>query len=136
MGGEGGGTIDTKPATNCGTSGGFIYHTLADFLYFYSEGSYINSLHTTFPNTTPQSRQSAKRLLQSSEMGLPHPFSRRPPPTLWSGGGGHTRLRERGWESPNADEGTDTVVLYIYKYFVHHTLQLDTGNYMHVSNAD
>jgi hypothetical protein len=33
-------------------------------------------------------------------------------------GGGHTRLRERGWGSPNSDEGTYTVVLYIYKYFV------------------
>jgi hypothetical protein len=35
-----------------------------------------------------------------------------PPPTLWSGGGGHTRLRERGWGSPNSDEGTFTVVLF------------------------
>jgi len=41
-----------------------------------------------------------------------------PPPTLWSGGRGHTCLRERGWGSPNSDEGTYTVVLFIYKYFV------------------
>jgi hypothetical protein len=34
----------------------------------------------------------------------PHPLVR---------GGGHTRLRERGWGSPNSDEGTYTVVLYI-----------------------
>ncbi len=27
-------------------------------------------------------------------------------------------MRERGWGSPNSDDGTDTVVLYIYKYFV------------------
>jgi hypothetical protein len=27
-------------------------------------------------------------------------------------GGGHTRLRERGWGSHNSDEGTYTVVLY------------------------
>jgi hypothetical protein len=33
-------------------------------------------------------------------------------------GGGHTRLRERGWGSPISDEGTYTVVLCIYKYFV------------------
>ncbi len=26
-------------------------------------------------------------------------------------GGGHSRLRERGWGSPHSDEGTDTVVL-------------------------
>ncbi len=43
----------------------------------------------------------------------PPPFSRRRvcPPTLWSGGG-------EGTLSPNSNEGTYTVVLYIYKYFV------------------
>jgi hypothetical protein len=35
-----------------------------------------------------------------------------------SGGEGHTRWRERGWESPNSDEGTYTAVLFIYTYFV------------------
>ncbi len=40
-----------------------------------------------------------------------------PPPHPLQGEG-HTRLRERGWGSPNSDEGTYTVVLYIYKYFV------------------
>ncbi len=43
----------------------------------------------------------------------PHPLARRrvcPPVCL--GGGGHTRLRERGWEGgPISDEGTFTVVL-------------------------
>jgi hypothetical protein len=34
------------------------------------------------------------------------------------GGEGHTRWRERGWESPNSDEGTYTVVLCICTYFV------------------
>jgi hypothetical protein len=38
-----------------------------------------------------------------------------PPPVL---GEGHTRWRERGWESPNSDEGTYTVVLFTYTYFV------------------
>ena len=38
-----------------------------------------------------------------------------PSPRFW--GEGHTRWRERGWGSPNSDEGTYTVVLYIYKYF-------------------
>ncbi len=28
-------------------------------------------------------------------------------------GGRHTRLRERGWASPNSDEGTYTVILYV-----------------------
>jgi hypothetical protein len=39
----------------------------------------------------------------------PHPLVR---------GGGNARLRLKGWGSPNSDEGTYTVVLYIYKYFV------------------
>ncbi len=38
-----------------------------------------------------------------------------PPPVLWEG---LTRLRERGWGSPNSDEGTYTVVLFIYTHFV------------------
>ncbi len=40
------------------------------------------------------------------------------PPHLLVRGGGHTRLRLKGWGSPNSNEGTYTVVLYIYKYFV------------------
>ncbi len=31
-------------------------------------------------------------------------------------GEGHARWREKGWESPNADEGTCTVVLFMYMY--------------------
>jgi hypothetical protein len=61
-----------------------------------------------------QSRQSAKLFLQSSELGLLHPFSRRrvcPHPHPLVRGGGHTRLRERGWGCPNSDEGTYTAVL-------------------------
>ncbi len=33
-------------------------------------------------------------------------------------------MRERGWGSPNSDEGTYTVVLFIYKYFVSGTNNL------------
>ncbi len=33
-------------------------------------------------------------------------------------------MRERGWGSPNSDEGTYTVVLFIYKYFVSWTIRL------------
>jgi hypothetical protein len=35
-------------------------------------------------------------------------------------GEGHTRRRERGWESPNSDKGTYFVVLFILyiRYFV------------------
>ncbi len=67
-----------------------------------------------------QSRQSAKLFLQSSELGLPNPSPAgecAPPPRFW--GKGHTRWWERGWESPSSDEGTYTVVLLIYTYFVH-----------------
>jgi hypothetical protein len=39
-----------------------------------------------------------------------------PPPQFW--GEGQTRWQERGWESPNSDEGTYTAVLFIYTYFV------------------
>ncbi len=50
------------------------------------------------------------------------------PLTLWFGRGGrvhgHTRLRERGWGTPNSDEGTYTVVLCVYKYFVVDTVSL------------
>ncbi len=31
-------------------------------------------------------------------------------------------MRLKGWESPNSNEGTYTVVLYIYKYFVIYAL--------------
>ncbi len=53
------------------------------------------------------------QVLQSSELGLPQPLSHRRVCHLHPGSGwrGHTRWRERGWESPNSDEGTYTVVL-------------------------
>ncbi len=61
---------------------------------------------------TPQSRQSARLFLQSSELGLPQPLTRRrvcsPPHPLVPGGGAHSPWRERGWESPNSNEGTYT----------------------------
>ncbi len=61
------------------------------------------------PPAPPQSRQSAKPFLLSSELGLPQPLTRRrvcPPPPLGFRGEGHTRWQEMGWESPNSDEGT------------------------------
>ena len=53
-------------------------------------------------------------------MGHPQPLTRRLvwPPHLWFRGEGHTRWRERVWESPNSDEGAYTVVVFIYTYFV------------------
>jgi hypothetical protein len=45
----------------------------------------------------------------------PHPQVSVPLP-LWFRGEGRTRWRERGWESPNSDVGTYTVVLFIHIY--------------------
>jgi hypothetical protein len=78
---------------------------------------------TTLPATPcdsrPQSRQSAKRFSSRWNWDSPTPLAAgecSPPP--FGLGGGHTRLRLKGWGSPNSNEGTYTVVLYIYKYFV------------------
>ncbi len=79
-----------------------------------------NSASAGWPiKSEPQSRESAK-LFSVVGIGTPPP----PPPQAsvhphpLVRGVGHTRLRERGWRSPNSDEGTYTVVPYIYKYFV------------------
>ncbi len=63
--------------------------------------------------------QSAKLFLKSSELGLPNPSpaGEGAPLPLVPRGKGHTCWRDRGWESPNSDEGTYTVVLYKYMYF-------------------
>jgi hypothetical protein len=38
---------------------------------------------------------------------LKHTQAHVPPPPFWFRGEGHIRLRERGWDSSNSDEGTD-----------------------------
>jgi hypothetical protein len=49
----------------------------------------------------------------------PSPARECAPPPLVPGGGAHSRAREGGgWESLNYDEGTYTVVLFTYMYFV------------------
>jgi hypothetical protein len=60
----------------------------------------------------PQSRQSAKLFSSRRNWDSPNPQARG-----WKGHT-HTLWRERGWESPNSDEATYTVVLFIYTYFV------------------
>ncbi len=67
----------------------------------------------------PQSRQSAKRFSSRWNWDSPTPLAAgecAPPP--FGTGGGHTRWQLKGWGSPNSNERTYTVVLYIYKYFV------------------
>jgi hypothetical protein len=64
----------------------------------------------------PSSRQSAIDFSPVVGIGTPptpHPQASVPPP-LWYRVEGHTRWRERGWESPDSDEGTYTVVLCTY----------------------
>ncbi len=57
-------------------------------------------------NISPQSRQSTKLSLQSSELGLPHSLPRRRVFTpLWFRKGEHTRLRERGWGGSQFQRG-------------------------------
>jgi hypothetical protein len=70
-------------------------------------GSYSRALLVSRDrrNLFAQSRQSAQLFLQSSELELPQPLTRRRV----------TRWRAREWEGPNSDEGTYTV---IYMYFV------------------
>jgi hypothetical protein len=65
-----------------------------------------------------QSRQSPKRFSSRWNWDSPTPLA--PPPPLVRGGRAHSlaALRLKGWGSPNSNEGTYTVVLYIYKYFV------------------
>ncbi len=74
-------------------------------------------------DSAQQSRQCAKRFSSRWNWDSPTPLAAgecAPPP--FGPGGGHTRLRLKGWGSPNSNEGTYTVVLYIYKYFVLCTL--------------
>ncbi len=60
----------------------------------------------------PQSRRSARLLLQSSELGHPHSLTcMRVLPPLWFPGGTHL-LAGEGVGGLSSDEGTDTVVLY------------------------
>ncbi len=66
--------------------------------------------------------RSAKLFLQSSELGLPHPLSRRrvcPPSTLWSGGEGKLACGRGVGAVPIPTRGYPLwCCIYIYKYFV------------------
>jgi hypothetical protein len=77
------------------------------------------------PYPATQSRQSARLFLQSSELGLSHPageFATHPPVL---GGGAHSPAGE-GWESPNSDEVTYTMVLCSLQYRT--TLKINRKN--------
>ncbi len=72
---------------------------------------------------TPQSRQSAKLFSSRRNWDSPNPSPAGECAPLRFWGEKHTLWRARGWESPNSDEGTYTVVLFIYMYFVAHPFQ-------------
>jgi hypothetical protein len=74
------------------------------------------------PATRRQSDQSTKYIyiqsttvyVPSSELGLSHPLSRQrvcPFPRYQRRGGGHTRLRVRGWVSPKSDDWRNSLIL-------------------------
>ncbi len=67
-------------------------------------------------------KQRVGRVLRFPQVGgigtppTPRPQANVPPPPFW--GEGHTLWQERGWESPNSDEGTYNVVIFIYTNLV------------------
>ena len=66
------------------------------------------------PTTKNLSIQSTTVYVPSSELGLSHPLSRQrvcPSPRNQGGRGVHTRLRVRGWESPNSDDWKKSLAL-------------------------
>ncbi len=88
--------------------------------YFMSEIILYLKLQAYFPGSPSMGssieyRQSAKRFSSRWNWDSPTPLAAGEcaPPTLWSGGEGTL-----AWGSPNSNEGTYTVVLYIYKNFV------------------
>ncbi len=88
--------------------------------------TYTFTLYNSTVHNNPQSRQSAKLSSSRRNWDYPNPSHAgecAPTPPLVPGGGSHqrrsmchTRWRERGWESPNSDEGTyvHCGTLYIY----------------------
>ncbi len=64
-----------------------------------------------------QRRQSASLLLQPSELAPPPHAGGCPPAFCLRDGGTHSLVGE-GMEGPNSDKGTDTVVWYVYMFFV------------------
>jgi hypothetical protein len=106
------------------------YHSITRIISFTKNGSKqrssVSEYGPWYRLMIPQSRQSTRCFLQSSELGPPphHPLTRRRVcPRLVPGWGGHTRLRERGVGGPNFDEGIDTVELMIYMYYVEDTFR-------------
>ncbi len=73
----------------------------------HSQHGHSHSFLLVFPTKYIYIKSTTTVYVPSLELGLFHPLSRQrvcPPPPGTKGGMGHTRLRVRGWESPNSDD--------------------------------
>ncbi len=102
----------------------FLFRNCVDNRYFIEHSNVVVEFwEMTIFNTDTFSHRVGRVLsLFSSRRNWdspnPSPAGECAPLPPGSRGVGHTRWREKGWESPNSDEGTYTVVLFIYTYSV------------------
>jgi hypothetical protein len=102
----------------------FFRENFKDFAFLFAKMAYENkyyTFHKMFLNFSykPQSKQSARLSIQSSELGTRTPSPPREccSPSFWIKGG-DTLVRGgglRGW-GPYSDDRTDTLVLQVYYY--------------------
>ncbi len=72
----------------------------------------VKSLFLSTLLSRPESTQSARPSIQSSELGPPIPSTARECDSpRWIQGGRHTHIRMRGWGRTNSDDGAYTLVL-------------------------
>jgi hypothetical protein len=92
-------------------------------------------LHRKIPKFSPQSKYIPTIYLEYHSVcplvgiGTPHPLSRKRvcfPPGTKGGGGVHTRLRVRGWGSPNPDDWRENLVLCLLceVQYIHYPVSL------------
>ncbi len=96
----------------------------------------LNFFPDNYHILSPQSRQSAKLFLQSSELGLPPPLTRRrvcPPPPPVPGEGAHSLAREGLGESQFWRRDLHCGTLYIHTYFVYYPKH---WKFWHLRRAD
>jgi hypothetical protein len=76
----------------------------------------LHMRHTYCHKVHLYTAQSTKVYVPSSELGLSHPLSRQRvgPSPRYQRGGGHTRLRVRGWGSPNSEDLRTSLALFLF----------------------
>jgi hypothetical protein len=83
-----------------------LFPTLSEKLIF------LTTVRSRIAGTKYVYIQSTTVYVPSSQLGLSHPLSRqRVCPSPRYQGGGHTRLRVRGWGSPNSDDWRKSLAL-------------------------